>query len=33
VEMQPRSQVARRIADLAEDLITSREQRTEWSST
>lgn len=32
VEMQPRSQVARRIADLAEELITSREQRTEWSS-
>ena len=30
VEMQPRSQVARRIADLAEELITSREQRTEW---
>lgn len=33
VEMQPRSPVSRRIADLAEELITSREQRTEWSST
>lgn len=31
VEMQPRSAVARRVADLAEELIATREQRTEWS--
>lgn len=31
VEMQPRSPVARRVADLAEDIITTHEQRTEWS--
>ncbi len=32
VEMQPRSPVARRIADLAEQLVSIREARTDWSA-